>query len=538
MSIDFRSTDIPAAIVYDICVVGAGAAGMAVVRRLIGSQLSVVLVESGGHQLEAETQSLCRGENAGLPYFDLETSRLRYLGGSLNHWGGNSVPLTSIDFARRDWVPQSGWPISKDDLDPYYALANEWLGLGAYDYDAAKLRPPGPPYLGAARDELVARLWRVAEPMRFPEESRHALERADNVTLLLNANAVEIELSDNGAAVTAIALSTLDGKTADLRARVVVLACGGIETPRLLLCSNRQRVSGVGNDNGLVGRYFTEHPHVAAALVTRTVSQDWVSAYPDFVRDGVAMRVGVGLSEAAQARERVLNFSAVFQLARDPHLGEGYVALKRLIRYLATREERKPLSNYSRAVLADLPSVISGLWGSLTGGKNVRIYARSEQAPNPDSRVELTGERDRLGLPKVRLIWCLGALDRRTLRVGNEIIGAELKRLGVGEVQFADWLQSDDAPWPPNLDGGDHHMGTTRMADDPKQGVVDRNCRVHGVSNLYVAGPSTFPTGGYANPTLTILALAARLADHLKVQFVETGGRRPIQANGVVARNT
>ena len=140
-----------------------------------------------------------------------------------------------------------------------------------------------------------------------------------------------------------------------------------------------------------------------------------------------------------------------------------------------------------------------------------------EQAPNPASRVRLIEQRDALGMPRVQLEWRLSGLDKRSIRRAHELLARELGRAGLGRLQLM--LSEDEHRWPPELGGGRHHMGTTRMHRDPARGVVDPDCRVHGVGNLYVAGSSVFPTVGAANPTLTIVALALRLADHLVEQL-------------------
>ena len=146
----------------------------------------------------------------------------------------------------------------------------------------------------------------------------------------------------------------------------------------------------------------------------------------------------------------------------------------------------------------------------------MRSLCAAEQAPNPDSRVSLVEERDALGLPRIALDWRLTELDKRSLQAGHQAVALELGRTGLGRLQIEDWLTADVTTWTPTLTGGHHHIGTTRMSEDPARGVVDGDCRVHGIANLYVAGSSVFPTSGSANPTLTVVALALRLAAHLE----------------------
>jgi choline dehydrogenase-like flavoprotein len=146
-----------------------------------------------------------------------------------------------------------------------------------------------------------------------------------------------------------------------------------------------------------------------------------------------------------------------------------------------------------------------------------RMFTRQEQAPNPESRIVLSAENDELGMPRANLRWKFTPIDKRSMRVYYELLGREMGRAGLGRVQIMDWLlDGDDTAWPNHLSGGWHHMGTARMHEDPRQGVVDANCRVHGIANLFVAGGAVYPTGGAVNPTLTVVAMALRLSDHLK----------------------
>jgi choline dehydrogenase-like flavoprotein len=148
--------------------------------------------------------------------------------------------------------------------------------------------------------------------------------------------------------------------------------------------------------------------------------------------------------------------------------------------------------------------------------KTIRLQCRAEQYPEPDSRITLSDQLDALGLRKACIDWHLSELERKTARRMVETVGAEFERLNLGKLELSDWMRPEIEDWRSWVKEGNHHSGATRMADDPRQGVVDRNCRVHGIENLYISSSSVFPTTGTANPTFTIIALAIRLADHLK----------------------
>ena len=185
---------------------------------------------------------------------------------------------------------------------------------------------------------------------------------------------------------------------------------------------------------------------------------------------------------------------------------------------LVTRRLGKSSVNHLATILGDLPTAIRGI-KEHRAGRTGALYTRSEQSPNPDSRVTLSDQRDRFGLPRAKLTWRLNSLDKLTVRKSVELIAQEFERLHIGRVTPDRWLVSDDRTWPDFVRGGYHHLGTTRMGSNPRTSVVNSDCRVHGLANLYVAGSSVFPTGSHVNPTLTITALALRLAQHLKLEL-------------------
>jgi choline dehydrogenase-like flavoprotein len=528
MLLDLREMPDDSTLEADVCVVGAGVAGVTLTRQLRGQGLTIVLLESGGRDYEEATQDLYAGTNVGMPYYPLDEARLRFFGGSTNVWGGRCAALEPIDFEKRSWVPHSGWPISRDDLVPYYQKAHQLLGLGRFVYDEslwAELRLQPPPFDSS---RLITRFWRFDRmDDRFTLGKCRDLEASDDVRIVLHANAVRIQATKDANRITHVGVRTLEGRGATVRARAFVLASGGIENPRLLLASNDVEAAGIGNAHDQVGRCFMEHPHGRAGfLLTDKAYALWRLFQKRFRANAEPLAPLVLPSPKLQAERGILNTAITFKLQRRPSRGvtlnkELYFRLKHQIDptrsgrrvWHAYRDVRGWLTRYVRPTHAKIRNKLG-----LTG---LSAIVRAEQAPNPASRIALSDEKDALGIPRASLSWQLTDLDKHTVAVLAEVLSSELEHLGIGSMPKSEWLGNDSLQWPVDKTvgnhpiGGYHHLGTTRMSAHPKDGVVDTDCRVHGYDNLYVAGSSVFTTGGWANPNLTILALALRLAEHL-----------------------
>lgn len=519
---DLRSAEDGTEFAADLCIIGGGAAGITLAREFIGTKSQVILVESGGLDYEEETQSLYIGENTGLPYFDLDVTRLRYFGGTTNHWSGRCAPLDEIDFRKRSWVPYSGWPLTRAELDPYYERANPLIGLGENIYDERVWDELGIDAPRLNSDKARVRFWRFSA-RRFGSAFRAELEAAENIRILLNANVTNIQSTSSVDAVDYVDITTLDGIKGRVRARNYVLAAGGIENPRLLLASNSIAPVGLGNQNDLVGRFFMEHPHATSGTIVATDPGRLLETYRrHYPREDVEYWPALCMGDRAQEQSGVLN--SALALYYKPRRDSGLTAAKSLGKDFGKLRWPENLGEKLLRIAGDLDDAAIAVYRHFWEGKPLYISpgllffrVRAEQEPNPESRVRLSHERDALGNQRADLDWRMTALDKRSVAAVTRTIGEELGRLDLGRVKLEDWLLDGTDDWPEDdLDGGHHHMGTTRMSDDPKQGVVDANARVHGIANLFVAGSSVFPTSGWANPTLTIVALSLRLADHLK----------------------
>ena len=497
----------------DVCVVGAGAAGITIARALTGSGLRVVLLESGGLAFDPEIQDLYGGEVVPQDSYALDSTRLRYFGGTTNHWAGFCRPLDPIDFRARDWVPGSGWPISAADLMPYYQRAQATCQLGRLDYDGQSWaqRIGREAFQALPVDEALFRssVFQYSPPTRFGSVYREELARSPSVHVLLYANLVNIDVSEGD--VAALDVRAWKAGAIRVQARAYVLACGAIDNARILLASNANRPRGIGNDNDLVGRFFAEHPIVEVGEIALQPPRSTVDLYDGWTLAGTSGQGVLVLSEAAMTEHQLPNAGFFVFPQYDEELAEGFRAFLEIAQAARRGTVPDDLGTKLKAVLSDLDGVaLPGLRRLFRRGRlasRMRLRLFSEQVPNPDSRVLLTQDRDALGVPRIRLEWRLTEADHRGFEKSFEVLGRAFGAAELGRIRFE--VTSRD------VGNGSHHMGTTRMSADPGRGVVDANCRVHGVANLYVAGSSVFPTTGCSNPTLTIVALAERLADHL-----------------------
>lgn len=475
----------------DIGIVGAGLAGIDLARQLGRSGIRTVLLESGRLEFDPEIQELARVILAGKRLRTNETDgdisrylppmyrgycRIRQFGGTTNVWTGKWRIFDPWDFEDRPWIPHAGWPITLDDLLPFYEHAARDYGFGDFAAEAG-----GRFFLGAQQLLLPHGLaphlfyWErsaTRSGTRFFQELRHSSQ----VDVVLGASASDIVLHDSLRAVREIELRSLDGRRFRLRAAQFALATGGLEAPRLLLAASRQIPAGIGNAHDLVGRFYMDHPkHMQGQLRPGPATRRLLEGLKTEPRP----RFGISLAHtgAVQRARGMPNHAIYLRPVYRTRLG--------------------PLAHFA-------------------------VKLGIEQMPNPDSRVHLSPERDALGMPRLVVDWRFTPQDHAALASVQQSLAEAFAASGVGRLQLG--------PRPLTIDDmmdASHHMGTTRMAADPSRGVVDRDCRVFGVDNLYIASSSVFPTGHAYSPTYTILALARRLAAHLQAQHERNLARPP-----------
>ena len=512
----------------DVCIVGGGAAGITIALELIDSGLDVLLLESGFLDYEQPTQELYRGENVGDPLtvlggeVALDDIRLRFLGGTTNHWAGYCRPLQSIDFEQRDHLAVSGWPINHDDLLPYWERAAEWCRITDSEFSPSVWQQRSGLKVPPVDTHKVAPVvFQIAFPMPFGKVYQDDLVRARNLTVVLGANVVK--LVDDGSRVSSAEIRTLGGLSHRAKAGAFVVASGGIENARLLLASTDGDPSGLGNHHDQVGRYFTEHLQSYAGFALFSSPFDDLIGFHGGDVDittgrhagevhGVKYALALTSDHVAEANTTGLEIQVVLGHLPDgsPSQPDGDTMSEAGALFAAVTDEHAPTAAY--------------------------VQVLAEQRLNPDSRVLLSSETDPFGMPRTKLDWRHTPEDRAAILSGLRTIGEQLGATGAGRIQIIPGGVHADASdhlvpgellslyraTPDDFDPlgfpvgiGFHHMCTTRMAADPSEGVVDADCRVHGIDNLWIGGSSVFSTGGVATPTFNIVALAVRLADHL-----------------------
>ena len=548
MIADGRSVSQDETVETDVCIVGAGVAGITLAHEFIGQGFQVLLLESGDLTRDPDTQSLYEGDNVGYPYYPLGEARARFFGGSANDWetdlgnhrlGARLRPLDAIDFEERDWVPYSGWPFDRSHLEPFYERAQSLFKIEPATYEIQEWEDPNHrrrlPFIGDKVETVIFKFG--AQDVFLGRYRNEIVSRDENVIALVYANVVEIETNETAQIVSRLRVACLAGNKFWVAAKVVILAAGGIEVPRLLLLSNRTQKAGLGNHNDLVGRFFMEHLHFWSGIYVpcRSSIFDSMALYKDIhTVNGVPIIGKLALTDSALRREKLLNQNIqMFPRVMSPAalyprvVSKGTTSLRVLRSALVHGTVPDRLGRHLGNVVFGADDIARQVYRKARQGiagrirkSSIRVFRlahMTEQVPNPDSRVTLGTVRDRLGQNRVRLDWRLSPIDILSVVRTQAIIDSELRRAGLGRLYTE--LQDEtppegERPW--GVHGGYHHMGTTRMHIDSRKGVVDQDCRIHGMANLFIAGPSVFPAAGYANPVLTIVALAVKLADHVK----------------------
>jgi len=464
--------------VYDVAIAGAGPAGISIALALAAKGHRIVLLEGGGLDYSDASQDSYRGRLSGPRYAPLDATRLRYLGGTSNHWTGRCGALDPVDFEPRRNRVLPGWPISRDELYRFGRQAREIL-----DLPSAPFRPARRPPLASTQFRLTE--FAMSPPTRFLGKYRDALRTSRRIDCYINANLVDIEADPTARHVRAFSIRNYRGQIRRLRARRYIVALGSLENARILLNSDHVRPGGLGNESGMVGRCFMEHLDVQLG--------DFVMTDQAFWRAG---KIGLNAS-AALIRQRGISSGLI---SFTPSVQPTYYGRAAFLRKL-----------FSGPACRIDPDGARRLSGYPCPGDNI-VSSMIEQISNPASRVRLTGEKDALGLRRIDLHWNIHRNDIATIETLAQAVARELARMDVARMRIAPEVLTRRIDF---FGVQSHQMGTTRMSADPRFGVVDPHQKVHGIDNLYIAGSSVYPTGGAVNPTFTLVAMSLRLADHL-----------------------
>ncbi|MGC1781174.1 MAG: GMC family oxidoreductase [Acidobacteriaceae bacterium] len=518
MIVDLERDEALPQFVADVCIVGAGAAGIVLAAELVRQNCNVLLLESGGQTVESEAQALNACEYTGQPHREAHIGRFRALGGTTTAWGGQILELDAKDFAPRPWVPRSGWPVAKEELQPYYERALCAEGLAQVirkDQEVWREMKVAVPELGDALETYFTR-W-CPEP-NFARLYRETLA-SPQLCVVMHATATATLMNENGERIAGIRCRTLGGRERTFSAPQYVLCLGAIETVRFLLQPMRDGQTPSWNCSGLLGRYFQSHIDYNAARIPAKDAARLRQSFANTYLRGYKYHPKFRLAFSVQREQQLLNIAgSVTCIAPDERELRRAKALARNI-----------VQGRGLRLWTDLPPAFRQLSNLLRMGYGYRVERRAhwpknsafwlrihcEQEPRSESRITLTEERDVSGLFYARLDWRVSPLEWKTIRCFTEVVRQTFAAHDMANVEMLAGLAQEDGFRDLVFDNSHHHMGGTRMAESPTQGVVDPDLRLHGVENAYVCSASVFPCSGFSNPTHTLIALAIRLADHL-----------------------
>jgi choline dehydrogenase-like flavoprotein len=524
-----------------ICVVGAGAAGITLACELDGKGVKVILLESGGLKTDPSLTDDYAG-SATAPHAEPTQFRRAAFGGTTSLWGGRCVPFDPIDFERRDYLPNSGWPIAYEELARHYGQALAYCDAGRFDFTASgSIASPGPTIGGMDGGGILLDdcIERYSLPTDFGRRYRRRIERSSDITAVLNSRCVRLIKSSGADRIEAVEFVDLAGRRQRVNAQLFVLATGGIEVPRLLLGSEPQ--GGLGNRHDLLGRFYSCHfENTYGRLVPHGAP---VSFEFEKTADGVYCRRQLRFSAAAQREHRLLNtaFRLHFPAYSDATHGSSVMSMIYLAKSMLLPEYRailqhgtpdalqSPASQHVRNVLTGLPQLTKFSYDYVfrillaqrklpytlvaNADGSYPLEFNCEQTPLESNRVTLSNDTDRHGVRRVQIEWAVCEDDADAARRAFLLLRSVINRGSACRLEFDEERLKEKIRG--SLPLGGHHIGTARMAATERQGIVDNQCAVFGLPNLFIASSAVFPTSSHANPTLSIVALSVRLAGHL-----------------------
>lgn len=471
---------------YDVCICGAGPAGITIARKLAQAGKSVALLEGGGFEFSEQSQDSYAGQSIGIQYYEgLKYNRLRFFGGTSNHWAGRCSFYDDVDFERRSYFELPGWPIQRQEMMRHFDEAAEILDISGKGFSESQKQK-------WAGSNFRFSEYTLSKPTRFGQKYLNEVKQSANIDLYIHANLTDVILTGSHDEVAHYEVTNYQEQTFRFFAHDFVLALGGIENARLLLNCNKQIKAGIGNQADMVGRCFMEHLNVQLGRFVADDNVIWKSG-------AIQLNPSNELIRKLNIGNSVLNFEVSSEIVSYGRLGKLKTAIKEIVC------KSDSITDFSRR-LSDFNCRGDGVISTLM-----------EQVPNLNSRVKLGNDKDHFGLRRIVLDWQLADQDYKTMHLLGIEVAKEMAKAGLARVRLNKFVleKSKDVP---EVGAHAHHLGTTRMSADSKFGVVDRNSRIHGIRNMYVAGSSVFSTGGGCNPTFTIVMLALRLAGYLNTK--------------------
>lgn len=504
-----------------VCIAGAGVAGIILASALASKGIQVHLLEGGGLEPEQSSQQLYKVSMAGAPHCGATEGRFRTFGGSSTRWGGQMLPYTEDVFDPPPEVGLPRWPLEPREIEPYYGEVQRIFQVSQRPFTEELLASFGRP-LPLVSDELRLRFSKWAPFSR--RNLAHTLGReclaSPQVTVFTHANVISVELNESGGSVREIRV--VNNREARFRftADIFVLCLGTIETSRLLLASTSLSSAGIGNEHDQVGRYFHDHIGVTAAEIEPADRTELIKRFAPFVSARTLHTPKLEATPKLRREQQLLSVMAHFPIEEPADSGIGGV------REILQSVQRKQLDRRFYGNLLNLPrgsaEILQLAWAAkikkrraLTRRARISLHIDCEQKPRAESRIKISGERDRLGMPLCVVDWKIAEEEGETIRRFAAVVDKTFRDAGINGLKWNPKITQTGDGWRKCAVDIFHMMGGTRMGADPASSVVDGNLRVHGIENLYIASCSTFPTGGSSNPTFTLMSMVLRLKDRI-----------------------
>jgi GMC oxidoreductase len=529
------------ATLHETIIIGSGPAGLTLAMELARLGRPSLVLESGVVAPGA-AQDLSGADIADPSRHDsMSIAVARRLGGTSNLWGGRCLPLDRSDFEPRAFARGARWPISYEDIAPFYEIACRYANCGEAIFEY-----PLPGGQGVSDDFAMSTIERASNQPRFQRAHAAALAASKLIDIRLGATVVGFTLGENSR-VSCVTVAGADGRRSQMRGERLVIAAGGLESTRLLLALQRGHAGLFGGADGPLGRFYMGH--IIGEVADIVFANERLDAAFDFQLDGRGSYVRRRFTPSprlqrelslpnisfwpvvppvADARHASGPLSAVAMALSTPVLARALVPELIRARHVS---DRINWAAHTRNVIADVPSTLGFLGGFIhkrylsryrIPGYFLRNRARryglsyhSEQSPNPESRVSLSQSRDRLGLPRLNIDLRYSRDDAEGVARAHEHLARWLESSGFGRIEYRQAEGCNVEAVVERMAHGSHQIGTARMGRTRGDGIVDGDLRCFDCPNLYVASSAIFPTSGQANPTLSIVAFAARLAARL-----------------------